>query len=143
MREFTKSMMSFSWVMSLFGIQQAANLLSPAKAAKAFDSVTQAAEGQFSDALKTTFRTGDKLQREALDMTLGLFTGEALNPSSWTRMASDVMQQSSKAVTTGVQEVTTTLRQAASTVTPQGSGTGSASGASTASQRQGWGPIPS
>src|SRR5712691_796141 len=138
MREFTKSLFSFSWAMSLFGVQQTANLMSPDKAAKAFNSVTEATEAQFADALKTTFNAGDKLQRNAVDMTLGMFTGEALNPNKWMRMASDAAKQSAEAVTKSVQGVTSTVQQAASTAT-QGSG----SGGSTASQRQGWGSMPS
>ena len=140
MREFTKSIFSFSWAMSLFGVQQTANLMSPDKAAKAFNSVTEATEAQFADALKTTFNAGDKLQRNAVDMTLGMFTGEALNPNKWMRMASDAAKQSAEAVTKGVQGVTSTVQQAASTATAQGSGSASGTGAS---QRQGWGPMPS
>jgi hypothetical protein len=148
MREFTKSVFSFSWAMSLFGLQQTTNLLSPAKAAEAFDNVREATEGQFTDALKTTFKAGDKLQRSAVDLTLGMFTGEALNPNKWIRVASDAAKQSAEAVTKGVQGVTSTARQAAATAPAQGPSTetGSASGtggASTASQRQGWGPMPS
>jgi len=142
MREFTKSIFSFSWAMSLFGVQQTTNLLSPAKAAKAFDSVTEATQGQFTDVLKTTFNAGDKLQRSALDMTLGMFTGEALNPNKWMRMASDAAKQSADAVTKGVQGVTSTVQQAATTATTQAAeSAGSASG--TTSPRQGWGSMPS
>ena len=143
MREFTKSIFSFSWAMSLFGIQQTANLLSPAKAAKAFDSVTEVTEEQFSDVLKTSFNAG----QQTVDMTLGLFTGEALNPNKWVRMASDAAKQSAEAVSQGVRGVTSTLRETASAVVPQdpGPGTGCASdtSSSSASQRQGWGPMPS
>jgi hypothetical protein len=137
MREFTKSIFSFSWAMSLFGVQQTSNLLSPAKAAKAFDSLTEATQGQFTDVLKTTFNAGDKLQRSALDMTLGMFTGEALNPNKWMRMASDAAKQSADAVTKGVQGVTSTVQQAASTTASV------ADNAATQAERQGWGPMPS
>jgi len=137
MREFTKSIFSFSWAMSLFGVQQTTNLLSPAKAAKAFDSLTEATQGQFTDVLKTTFNAGDKLQRSALDMTLGMFTGEALNPNKWMRMASDAAKQSADAVTKGVQGVTSTVQQAASTTASV------ADNATTQAERQGWGPMPS
>jgi len=137
MREFTKSIFSFSWAMSMFGVQQATNLLSPDKAAKAFDSVTETTAGQFTDALKTTFNAGDKMQRSAVDLTLGVFTGEALNPNKWVRMASDAAKQSAEAVTKGVQGVTSTVQQAAST-------TASVAGsAATAAERQGWGSMPS
>lgn len=105
MREFTKSILSFSWAMSLFGVQQTTNLLSPTKAAKAFDSVCETTEGQLTDALKTTFRAGDRLQRTAVDLALGMFTGEVLNPNRWMRLASDTAKQSAEAVTKGVQGV--------------------------------------
>src|ERR1041384_5269017 len=137
MRDFTKSIFSFSWAMSLFGVQQTTYLLSPAKAAKAFDSVTEATQGQFTDVLKTTFNAGDKLQRSALDMTLGMFTGEALNPNKWMRMASDAAKQSADAVTKGVQGITSTAQQAASTTASV------ADKAATEAERQGWGPMPS
>ena len=144
MREFTKSIFSFSWAMSLFGIQQTTNLMSPEKAAKAFNSVTEATEAQLTDVMRTTFSAGDKLQRSAVDMTLGMFTGEALNPNKWMRMASDAAKQSAEAMTKGVQGVTSTVQQAASTATAQGSGSASGTGsASSGSQRQGWGPMPS
>ena len=137
MRDFTKSFFSFSWAMSLFGVQQATNLLSPDKAAKAFDSVREATAAQFTDALQTTFNAGDKMQRNALDLTLGMFTGEALNPNKWMRMASDAAKQSTEAVTKGVQGVTSTVQQTASTTA---SVVGSAA---TEAERQGWGPMPS
>jgi hypothetical protein len=143
MREFTKSILSFSWAMSLFGVQQTTNLLSPAKAAKAFDSVTEATQGQFTDVLKTTFNAGDKLQQSALDMTLGMFTGEALNPNKWMRMASDAAKHSADAVTKGVQGVTSTVQQAATTATTQGAGESAGSTSRTTSPRQGWGSMPS
>jgi len=148
MRELSKSMSSFSWAMSLFGIQQTANLLSPAKAAKAFDCVTEAAAGQFGDTVKTAFGAGDKLQRGALDLTLGLFTGENSNPGRWTRMASDAVRQSVEVVTKGVQETTSTLRRAASTTSPQSASASPGPASDTASvsahsQRQGWGSMPS
>lgn len=147
MREFTKSVFSFSWVMSLFGVQQTVNLLSPAKAVEAFDSVTKATADQFTDVLKTTFNAGEKLQRTAVDLTLGMFTGEALNPNKWMRMASDAAKQSAEAVTKGAQGVISTVGQAASTATTQSSNaeTGSApvtGSAAPPSQRQGWGPMP-
>jgi hypothetical protein len=144
MREFTKSIFGFSWAMSLFGVQQTTNLLSPDKAARAFDAVTEVTKGQLTDVLQTTFCAGDKLQRSAVDATLGILTGEAFTANKLLRMASDAAKQSAEAVTQGVQGVTATVQQATSTAT---SGAGAAAGdggnASTGSQRQGWGPMPS
>jgi len=140
MRELTKSIFSFSWAMSLFGIQQTTNLMSPEKAAEAFDAVTEATAGQFTDVLKTSFDAGNKLQRNAVDLTLGMFSGEALNPNKWMRMASDAAKQSAEAVTKGVQGVTSTVQQAASSATKS---SGGAPSTGSASKGQGWGPMPS
>jgi len=149
MREFTKSILSFSWVMTLFGVQQTANLMSPEKTAKAFNSVTQATEGEFGDVLKASFNVGDRLQRSLLDQTFGLLTGETFSANKWMRTASGVMQQSAEALTGGVQGLTSTLRQATGGATPPASGsTPRASGACPAGsgsqqEPQGWGPMPS
>jgi len=142
MRELTKSLFSFSWAMSLFGIQQTANLMSPEKVAKAFDSVSDAAREQFTDAVKTAFNAGDKLQRSALDLTMGMMTRDGASPNKWLRMASDAAKQSAEAVNKGVQGVASTVRQAASTATDH-DGSNAAGAAASGSQRQGWGPMPS
>jgi haloalkane dehalogenase len=71
MRDFTESMLRFSWAMSLFGVQQMANLARPSKLAKAFDDVTGAAEAELGGMLRETFRGGDALQRGLLDRALG------------------------------------------------------------------------
>ena len=142
MRELTKSIFGFSWAMSLFGIQQTTNLTSPDKAVKALNAVTEATQAQFTEVLKSTFHAGDKLQRNAVDMTLGMMSGEALNPNKWMRLASDAAKQSSEAVTKGLDGFTSTVRQAASSVTAPGSG-GATGGTGGASPNQGWGPMPS
>ena len=74
MREFTKSMTSYTWAMSLFGLQQMVNVFRPGKACESFDHVTKATEDQFGEALKATFRAGDNLQKGFVDMTLGMLT---------------------------------------------------------------------
>ena len=140
MREFTKSFFSFSWATYLFGIQQTANLLSPEKAVKAFDSVTQATQGNIDGALKSTFEAGDKLQRNAVDMTHGFLSTDALNPTEIMRMASDAMKQSAEAVTKGVQGVTSTVRQATASAMPQNPGMKNENDSSSVSEPSGWGP---
>ena len=151
MRDFTKSMFSFSWAMSLFGIQQTLNLMRPSKAAEAFDNVTQATEGEMSDALKAAFRAGDNLQRELVDLTLGVFTGQGFNPGRWMRMTSDVMNQSAEAVGQGMRAATTGAQQASSgwgpsTTCSQDQARNTrpdARHAAASSTSQGWGPMPS
>ena len=54
-RDLTKSAFSFSWAMSLFGVQQIANLLSPAKAARAFDLVASAAKDAFEQSVASDY----------------------------------------------------------------------------------------
>jgi hypothetical protein len=114
MREFTKSVFSFSWALSLFGIQQTLNLMTPSKAAKALNNVTEATKGEMGETLKATFRAGDNLQRELVDLALGFSTGQSLNPSRWMRMTSDVMKQTAEVVGQGVQAATAGAKQAAS-----------------------------
>jgi hypothetical protein len=93
-RDLTKSMLSFSWGMSLFGGKQLVNLLTPEKATTAFNAVTRATEEQLGDVLKEAFKAGDQLQRGVVDMTFGFLTLEAFNPSQMIRRAADTIQQS-------------------------------------------------
>ena len=52
MREFTKSMMSYTWAMSLFGVQQMFNVLRPSKAVESFENVTGATEEELGRSLQ-------------------------------------------------------------------------------------------
>jgi haloalkane dehalogenase len=137
MRDFTKSMFSFSWAMSLFGLQQTLNLLKPSEAAKAFDNITEATEGEFDDLLKATFRTGNNLQRGLIDLMLGVLTGQAFNPSRLMNVGSDVIRQSTDVVQQGIKMTSGVAQQSAGTVNQ------SAQGATYDSQRaaSGWGPM--
>jgi hypothetical protein len=78
MRALIKSMLSFSWGLSLFGVKQLGNLLTPPdpnqpqnNAATAFDVVTHATEGQLDGVIKAAFQAGDRVQRGMVDMILG------------------------------------------------------------------------
>lgn len=57
MRELTRSVASFTWTMSLFGVGQMANLMSPRRAADAFQAVA---------------RTTEELQRSMVDLSFRL-----------------------------------------------------------------------
>ncbi|HEX4963478.1 MAG TPA: haloalkane dehalogenase [Thermoanaerobaculia bacterium] len=81
MRDFTQSMLRFSWAMSLFGVQQMANLVKPSKAAKAFEDVTEAAEAELGQMLRGTFQAGEALQRGLVDLTLGGGAGQGQSAS--------------------------------------------------------------
>ena len=126
-RDLTKSMISFSWGMSLFGVKQAANLVTPQtpsqpthKAMAAFNAVTQATGEQLGDTLKGAFMAGDQLQKGMMDITFGCLTLEAFNPSRWMKMTSDMMKQATGAA-----------------------GQGAPSGPSNSQQESAdWGPVP-
>lgn len=72
MRDLTRSMASFSWAMSLFGVEQMANLVSPRRAADAFESVARSAGGALGPGLRSVFQTGDRMQRAMVDLSFGL-----------------------------------------------------------------------
>jgi len=131
MRDFAKSIFSFSWAMSLFGLQQTLNLLKPPQAAKAFDSVREATTAQFGDLVNETFRAGDKVQRELVDLTFGPLTRRGFDPN----VGSDSVQQPTEATQQGaaVVGVQSTDRVSQNTpVTPFHSQRASS----------GWGPMP-
>lgn len=93
MRDLTKSINSFTWAMSLFGLEQMVNVLRPGKAAASMDAVAEAAERQLGDVMKSTFRAGDNLQRGMVDTAFGMFSPEMLDPSRWAKMASKTAER--------------------------------------------------
>jgi hypothetical protein len=145
MRDLTKSMMSYGWAMSVFGLQQAVNLMMPqqggdpaGKAARAFDDVTQATVENLEGPLKTAFNAGDKMQGGMIDSMFGGFMGAGLDPSRWMRMGNELLQQMGDCG-----------RRAAQSATGASGNTGSGPGAppaqggpAPASSASGWGPMP-
>lgn len=72
MRDLTRSVASFTWALSLFGVEQMVNLASPRRAADAFEAVARSAEGALGPGLRTAFQTGDRLQRAMVDASFSL-----------------------------------------------------------------------
>ena len=77
MQQLTKSIGSFTWAMTLFGVQQLTNALGASRetgggsandAIGAMDEVTQVSMSHCSTAMRQTYEMGDKIQRELLDM---------------------------------------------------------------------------
>jgi hypothetical protein len=97
MRDLTKSMFSYGWAMSVFGMQQMMNMLNPRdgmqKTAEAMQNVASAAANELGGTLKGTFRVGDDMQRGMVDMMFGAGMGGMLDPTRWMRMGTDMMQQ--------------------------------------------------
>jgi len=72
MRELARSMASFSWTMSIFGVEQMTNLMAPRRAVSAFGAVTRKAEETLGPGLRAAFRTGDRLQQAMMDLSFSL-----------------------------------------------------------------------
>jgi hypothetical protein len=136
MRELTKSMLSFSWAMPIFGMKQMMDIALPrdmsrpfGQATDSFNAVTDATQNQLGDAWRSAFRAGDQLQRGMVDLMFGLFSFDAFNPNRLMQMTSGLMQSSMGA-----------LGQVAG-----GCGCGTAPDTGTragSGQQAGWGPIP-
>jgi len=101
MLELTKSAISYSWAMSLFGTQQLANLVTPSdqrnptrRADAAFYSVTQATQNQLNTLFFGGFQIGNEVQRGLVDLAFDTLTLRAFAPSYVSRLTSDIVQQS-------------------------------------------------
>jgi hypothetical protein len=146
MREFTKSMMSYTWALSVFSAQQVINLFAPgqgseqtAKAKQAFDNITDATTGTFNQTLKNMFGAGDKLQQGMVDVLLGGLSSGSLDPSRWIQMGNDAIKQVADLGRRSVPSVTNVAPNARQTAAPSESST---PGVSAAPQDVGWGPMP-
>jgi hypothetical protein len=140
MREFTRSVASFSWAMSLFGVEQMANMVSPRRAADAFGAVARSAEGALGPGLRSVFQAGDRLQKAAVDLS---FSMVGLGPASRcgcaaTETATGTGASSGSGLLSQVGGMAFDLIQMGVTTVYQLSGT--------AWQQQqglsGWGPVP-
>lgn len=99
MRELTKAMLSFSWAIPTFGLMQMMKMATPPDprrpwddAVGGFDAVTEAAIRQLDGAWLSAFKAGNQLQRQMVDLTFGVFAGEAWNPNRWMQMTSEMVQ---------------------------------------------------
>jgi hypothetical protein len=168
MREFTKSMTSYTWAMSMFGLQQMINVFRPGKATESFNNVTKATEEEFGDALKATFRAGDNLQRGLVDVTFGALTlgmfnrGGSGTTADIARQTAEALRQGGRAVSQTAEAVTRTVQagtSAATSAAQQTAGWATAQSTSqnaqtqqrnnapksstgTSGRGQGWGPMP-
>lgn len=104
MRELTKAVNSFGWSMTMLGAQQALELLRrPVPTADhptvgALDAVAAAGERQLGGYLGRVFEAGDRLQRSAVDLGLGLLTLQALEPSRAVALSASLLRESTAAL---------------------------------------------
>lgn len=85
MREVAKSMLGFSWAVSLFGVQQMARLMtsssvSPEAMASQFDEASRAVQGFLNDTVAQQFRAGDEWQRRLVDTVFDAASLQAMDP---------------------------------------------------------------
>jgi hypothetical protein len=143
MREFTKSMMSYTWAMSLFGVQQMVNVLTPRgrrqqhPATEAFNGVADVAREQMGDVLKSAYRAGDNVQRGMVDVMFSVMTLGMFDRDGGSRATANMGQQSAEAVRQGFRA----MGQAADAVT-QGAYAAAAGATQAATSGAGWGPMP-
>jgi hypothetical protein len=102
MLELTKSAISYSWAMSLFGAQQVAKFVSPANLCDparnvnaGFYSITQALETELNrnDLLFGAFLFGNDAQRALVDFTLDSLTLRVFAPNYLLRLTEDISIQ--------------------------------------------------
>jgi hypothetical protein len=86
MREVAKSMLGFSWAVSLFGAQQISKILSPSPSQPAeataaeVDEVSRAVQSHLFGATAMQFRAGDQWTRNLVDVVFDAASGQSLDP---------------------------------------------------------------
>jgi hypothetical protein len=101
MRDLAKSFMSFSWAMTLFGLDQLRHLVADDDSGKRqqriggdLDAVTSAAKDRLSDRNASMFDAGQNLQSDMVDLTFDIFRGEKLKPRKILDRAADIAEES-------------------------------------------------
>jgi hypothetical protein len=85
MREVAKSMLGFSWAVSLFGAQQLAKLMTPGSVspdamASQFEEASRAVAGLLNETAAQQFRAGDEWQRTMVDAICDAASLQAVDP---------------------------------------------------------------
>ena len=136
MRELTKSIASYAWANSLFGIQQLLSMLNreqedPKQAVTAaFDTVSATATAQLNPSLKAAFDSAEGFQRSMVNT---LF--EIVDPERWMTMGNRIVDQTAMGARRAEQAGSEAMRQ---TATPATGTAGDAARHATT----GFGPMP-
>jgi hypothetical protein len=164
MREFTKSMMSYSWAMTVFGAQQVLNIFSPQgqqqqhPATEAFNHVAQATREEMGDMMKATYRAGDNLQRGMVDLMFSALTFGGVNRGRRDRADSDgraracpdggaadasagAWQQTADVFRQGMHMMSRTAERFGQAMRGSASRQGRSGDANSESTTPGWGPV--
>ncbi len=106
MRELAKSMMRFSWAMSLFGMDQLSTLVSKdeddesqeSKVTSSFDNVSTTTGSHFSSRTRNLYDSGDKFQGEMVDVVFDFFSADSWSPRDVLNRAADIAENSADAL---------------------------------------------
>jgi hypothetical protein len=151
MREFTKSVLSYTWATSVFGVQQMINLVTPQgsrqshPATEAFNNATKCTADELGDAMRATYRLGDNLQRGMVDVlfsvaTLGMFDrGGSRGRGSG---SSNLGEQTAGAFRQGMSAMGQAADVVGQAVGGATSGWGTCGRGASRSEQTGWGPVP-
>jgi len=86
MREVAKSMLGFSWAVSLFGFQQLSKVIAPSSAqpqdatVAEVEEVSRAVQSHLFGAAAMQFRAGDEWQRRLVDVIFDAASMQSLDP---------------------------------------------------------------
>lgn len=85
MRDLARSMIRFSWAMSVLGARQAANMLAPGegweRSTESLDAVSHAAADQMGETMKGLYEAGDRFQSGMVDTVSRVFRGDVSSAS--------------------------------------------------------------
>ena len=106
MRDLTKSVVSMGWALSVFGLEQISSLFTEKEEEEgngesmeeAMDSVTEATGKHFGDRAQSIFDSGDRLQREFVDMMFDSMKAENWSPTRMAEWVADMAERSADAV---------------------------------------------
>ena len=109
MQQLARSMCSFTWAMSLFGVQQSMNMVRPVSpesgahpATEAFRALTDASVSQLGETMQIAFQGVDRLQQRLLDVGLsGLTLGTPGAAMKGASQAVNPLRRPSKMFSTG------------------------------------------
>jgi len=101
MLKLTESAISYSWAVSLFGVQQLVNLVTPVdlrdptrKLNAASYAITQSTQAQFNDLIFGGFQIGQQIERSLVDLVFDTLTCRAFTPDYVSKLTADIVAQS-------------------------------------------------
>jgi hypothetical protein len=147
MRELTKSLLSFTWAISLLGMKQAGDLLSqaarrsPDESHTSVDPVTRVAVSQLDGPFKGIFECGDNMQKGLVDMTFKTLDTGPSNFGNFNPIQS-LTELMGKSVDTLRQATQSASRAKGPCEEKAGSGPQGDCSPKPAADTSGWGPIP-